>query len=164
MERRPGHDGDEFEEYLEESFRNPGFRAAYEDAEARSALLAALVKVRQSLGLTQTEISRRMQTSQSFVSDLENGATDPRLSTLQRYSRAVTARLRIRIDMPTSGPWLPADQGAYASGSRVTVKTGRSPEDGAMTDFPSGFAASWAGLTPRVNHERRGTITSAYTP
>jgi transcriptional regulator with XRE-family HTH domain len=118
---------DEFEEYLRGSLRDRGFRAAYEDAEARSRVLGDLVKIRQSLHLTQTQVAKRMQTTQSFVSELENGATDPHLSTLQRYARAVTAHLLVKIEMLTEGPWLPAAQGAYSGGSRVTIRTERPP-------------------------------------
>ncbi|MFI6762455.1 helix-turn-helix domain-containing protein [Micromonospora sp. NPDC050417] len=49
-----------------------------------------------------------MQTTQSAVSDLENGCVDPHLSTLQRYARAVTARLIVGIDMPHDSPWCDA--------------------------------------------------------
>jgi len=114
---------DEFDEYLDESLRNPGFRAAYEDAEARSRLMSDLVKVRRCLRLTQIDVAGRMRTTQSFVSEFENGGTDPHLSTLQRYARAVTARLQVKIEMPTDGPWLPAGQGGYTRNSRVTIKS-----------------------------------------
>jgi transcriptional regulator with XRE-family HTH domain len=121
--RTDDEDRDEFDEYLSESLRAPGFRAAYEDAEARSRLLENLVKVRRCLHLTQTEVAKRMQTTQSFVSEFENGATDPHLSTLQRYARAVTARLHVKIEMPADGPWMPVGQGAYARGSQVRIRT-----------------------------------------
>lgn len=121
--RTDDEDRDEFDEYLDESLRDPGFRAAYEDAEARSRLMDDLVQVRRCSHLTQTEVAKRMQTTQSFVSEFENRATDPHLSTLQRYARAVTARLHVKIEMPTDGPWMPAGQGAYTRGSRVTIST-----------------------------------------
>jgi transcriptional regulator with XRE-family HTH domain len=123
VSNRPDDDDvDEFEDYLSESLRDPGFRAAYEDAEARSRLLDHLVNIRRCFRLTQIEIAKRMQTTQSTVSEFESGATDPHLSTLQRYARAVTARLLIKVEMPTDGPWMPAGQGTYAQGSQVRIK------------------------------------------
>jgi transcriptional regulator with XRE-family HTH domain len=122
---------DEFDEYLGSSLRDPGFRAAYDDAEERSRLLACLVRLRKSLRLTQVEVARRMQTTQSSISEFEGGATDPLLSTLQRYARAVTARVRVKIEMPTDGPWLPANQGAYV---RSTVRTMPSVQSVAPSD------------------------------
>jgi len=151
--KRPyDEDEDEFEEYLSESLRDRGFRAAYEDAEARSRVLGVLVKIRQAFHLTQTQVAQRMQTTQSFVSELENGATDPHLSTLQRYARAVTARLLVTIEMPPDGPWLPADQGAYSGGARVTIRTERPPIEG------SDLASTWKSQSPRKQGCRSGNV------
>jgi transcriptional regulator with XRE-family HTH domain len=113
---------DEFDDYLEESLRSPSFRAAFEDAEERSRVLGALVRLRRTMKLSQTEVARRMSTTQSSVSDLENGKTDPLLSTLQRYARAVTGRVRVRIEMPTDCPWMPSTGSAYEQSSTLNVK------------------------------------------
>jgi predicted XRE-type DNA-binding protein len=90
-------DYDEIEHYIEEQLPDPEFEAAYEDARIRSHLLKKLVERRKVRGLSQAQIAARMETTQSAVSDLENGATDPRLSTLQRYSRAIGCVLDICV-------------------------------------------------------------------
>lgn len=146
--RTNDEDRDEFDEYLDESLRDSGFRAAYEDAEARSRLLDSLVKIRRCFRLTQTEVAKRMQTTQSFVSEFENGATDPHLSTLQRYARAVTVRLHVKIDMPADGPWIPADQGAYTRGSRVTIRAEQ------LTALNSEFTSKWTEYSMRARGDR----------
>lgn len=117
-----GNEPDDFDEYLEESLRSPSFRAAFEDTEERSRILSALVRLRKTMGLSQTEVARRMSTTQSSVSDLENGKTDPLLSTLQRYARAVTGRVRVRIEMPTDCPWMPSANHAYEQPSPPSMK------------------------------------------
>lgn len=142
--RTDDEDRDDFDEYLDESLRDPGFRAAYEDAEARSHLMDSLVRVRRCLRLTQTEVAKRMQTTQSFVSEFENGATDPHLSTLQRYARAVTVRLHVKIEMPTDGPWMPAGQGTYTRGSRVTISTEQ------LASPNSEFTSKWTECSARA--------------
>src|SRR5260370_27833911 len=81
---------DEFDEYLEESLNKPSFRAAFEDAEERSRVLTSLVKLRKTMHLNQAEGARRMATTQSSISEPENGQTDPQLSTLQPYARPTT--------------------------------------------------------------------------
>jgi ribosome-binding protein aMBF1 (putative translation factor) len=97
--RRGGIDDerDDLDHFLEEELRDPEFRAAYEDAAARSALLRALVNRRGERGISQSEVAARMGTTQSAVSDLERGATDPRLSTLQRYARALGYQLSVQL-------------------------------------------------------------------
>jgi ribosome-binding protein aMBF1 (putative translation factor) len=64
----------------------PGFDGL---AERRAELAAGLVRRRQALGLSQTEVGARMGTSQSAVARLESGAVDVRLSTLERYAAAL---------------------------------------------------------------------------
>lgn len=64
----------------------PGFK---EMAARRHALAEDLVARRVALGLTQTEVAARMRTSQSAVARLESGASDVRLSTLERYAAAL---------------------------------------------------------------------------
>src|SRR5690242_19926731 len=88
---------DDLETDLAESLADPAFRASFEDARARSSLVRSLAGLRTSAELTQTDIAARMGTSQSAVSELEGGATDPRLSTLQRYARAVGVHLALSI-------------------------------------------------------------------
>lgn len=146
-------DQDEFEDYLEESLRNPRFRAAYEDTETRSRLLTSLVRLRQSLHLTQTEVARRMQTTQSSVSEFESGSLDPRLSTLQRYARAVTACLHMKIDMPTDSPWLPADQGAYRRNSGITFSI-----NDPIFEEPPSFAPRWREQSLNKRDDVRGNV------
>lgn len=92
---------DDLDQLLAERLADPAFAAAYEDAAARAAVLYALIGLRKVARLSQTAVAERMGTTQSAVSDLEGGATDPRFSTLQRYARAVGARLTYVLEPPT---------------------------------------------------------------
>jgi transcriptional regulator with XRE-family HTH domain len=88
---------DDLDVFLDEQRKDPVFAAAYEDAQARADLLDRCVRLRKESGKTQADVASVMGTTQSAVSDLEAGATDPQLSTLQRYARAVGARLDLSI-------------------------------------------------------------------
>jgi predicted transcriptional regulator len=72
----------------------PGFD---ELADRRRHVVAELTHERQRLGLSQTEVAARMQTSQSAVARLEAGDGDLRLSTLQRYAAAIGQDLQWRL-------------------------------------------------------------------
>jgi len=54
-----------------------------------SHLIAALRGTRVERALTQTDLAKRLQLPQSYVSELEAGTRDPRLSTLLEWSRAL---------------------------------------------------------------------------
>lgn len=98
---------DDLDDFLEEELRDPEFRGAYDDAMARSALLRALVSRRGDCQLSQADVAALMGTTQSAVSDLERGATDPRLSTLQRFARAVhcSLHLTLHVDHQPARSW-----------------------------------------------------------
>jgi len=72
----------------------PGFR---DMARRRKDLSVELVRLRQSAGLSQTEVAARMGTSQSAVARLEAGEADVRLSTLERYAAAVGMEIDWRL-------------------------------------------------------------------
>ncbi len=105
----------DFDEELE-----PDFAAAVADAEARSRLIDDLVKRRRALGLKQKQVAAAMGTAQSFVSDFENGRTDPHLSTFQRYARAVEAAVLVNVS-----PSLPVAWDGWAPNGTMTSHSAR---------------------------------------
>lgn len=86
--------GDELFQLLGTDGRDARVRAAAEDAADAERLVDTLVEMRTEQGITQADLAERMETTQSAVSKFERAGGDPRLSTLQRYARAVNARLR----------------------------------------------------------------------
>jgi transcriptional regulator with XRE-family HTH domain len=72
------------------------------DARNRRSLVNRLVWIRKSRNLHQSEVAARMGTSQSGVSEIEKNLKDPRLSTLQRYARALELELEVKISV---GSW-----------------------------------------------------------
>lgn len=86
-----------FAEFKARRLENPTVRAAYEDARSRNWIVDSLVRRRRALGLKQTELASAMDVGQSTVSGFETEGSDPRLSTLQRYARAVNASLYVQV-------------------------------------------------------------------
>jgi transcriptional regulator with XRE-family HTH domain len=85
---------------LDDLFADPELQEHLEDAACRSELLSALIDIRNAMSLSQKKVARAMGTTQSAVSELEGGATDPRISTVQRYARAVGATLHMGLIVP----------------------------------------------------------------
>lgn len=83
--------------------------AAIEDADSHMNLVSCLVHLRNEQEISQTEVGRRMETTQSRVSNFERLGGDPRLSTLFRYARAVNARLRWVVQSEPLG-WHPVQR------------------------------------------------------
>jgi predicted transcriptional regulator len=77
---------------------NPDFDRLVEAALARRELLRGLARRREELGLSQTVVAARMETSQSSIARLESGTADTRLSTLERFATALGLRLDWRLE------------------------------------------------------------------
>jgi predicted transcriptional regulator len=79
----------------------PGFDALAHDT---GAVIDALVRRRNELGLSQTVVAARMGTSQSAVARLEAGRSDPRMSTLERYAAALDTSVAYAVASRTTEP------------------------------------------------------------
>lgn len=86
--------GNDLEEWIaEEDRKKPGFRKEVEAAVESRRLMRKLAEAREQAGLTQTEVAKRMGTSQSAVARLEAGEAEPLITTLVRYGKAVGKNL-----------------------------------------------------------------------
>ena len=71
--------------------------------EVKFAIMTALMQARTAASLSQTEIARRMNTTQSVVARLERRGHRASLTTLRSYAEATGHRLRITLE-PLSKP------------------------------------------------------------
>lgn len=94
-------------------------------------MLAELVALRKRRGITQAHIARVLRTTQSSISDLETGETEPRLSTLQDYSRALGCRLALRVSESPLG-----HLDAWRSRTLSYRDAGRTPTGDSPIDYP----------------------------
>lgn len=77
--------------------RNPKLKAAYDALKPKYDLIRAVLDARIKKGVTQKELARRVGTTQSAIARFESGAGNPTLDFLSKVSRAVGARLEVRI-------------------------------------------------------------------
>ena len=84
---------------------DPEIIAAGDDFDDFANAITALVKTRKRLGLTQQQVATAMGTSQSVISDLERVGGNPTVHTLQRYARAVGAKLELSIQQQNAIGW-----------------------------------------------------------
>ncbi len=70
-----------------------GFEAGYSNFKVGILLRQA----RERAGMTQDEVAEKLKTKKSAISRIENHAEDIRLSTIQRYAKALGKRVRVEI-------------------------------------------------------------------
>ena len=75
--------------------KNDNYKAAYDALGEEFQLMRALIEARTRAGLSQTQLARRMKTSQSYVARIEGGKVRPSTDALERFAQATGTRLRI---------------------------------------------------------------------
>ena len=53
-------------------------------------------------GLSQSQLARRMKTSQSYIARIEGGKVRPSTDALERFAQATRTRLRILFEPPAA--------------------------------------------------------------
>lgn len=77
--------------------RDPEFAEDLEDGYEDFKVGVLLRQAREKAGLTQEEVARRLDTQKSAISRIENHAGDIRLSTLERYARAIGWKVSLKL-------------------------------------------------------------------
>jgi DNA-binding XRE family transcriptional regulator len=78
--------------------QNPEFRNAYEREFDRLNLAHRIAELREKSGLTQSELARKVGTTQAGISRLENpNYRNYSLKTLEKVAAALGARLRVEL-------------------------------------------------------------------
>jgi ribosome-binding protein aMBF1 (putative translation factor) len=83
--------------------KEPKYHKAYEALEDEFAVAKAVIAARNRAGLTQTELARKMGTTQPVVARPEDGRMQPSLRTLQRLAVATGSKLTIRLEPSQTG-------------------------------------------------------------
>jgi predicted transcriptional regulator len=81
----------------ESTAEDPLFLVLHQAEIERRELMRQLAARRSDLGLSQTEIARRMRTQQPVVSRLLSGGVDPQHSTEDRLAAAMGMRIERRL-------------------------------------------------------------------
>ena len=58
-------------------------------------LARALIEARAAAGLSQSQLAKKMKTSQSYIARIEGGKVRPSTDALERFAQATRTRLRI---------------------------------------------------------------------
>jgi HTH-type transcriptional regulator / antitoxin HipB len=83
--------------------RDPEFAEGLEAGYEEFKIGALLRQARERSGITQEEVAERLETKKSAISRIENSAGTIRLSTLERYARAIGWQLSLELRPPRKG-------------------------------------------------------------
>jgi HTH-type transcriptional regulator/antitoxin HipB len=77
--------------------QRPGFAKDFESGYQTFEFSIMLRRARERAGVTQEKIARKLRTKKSAISRIENHAEDIRLSTLEKYAKALGMRLKVQL-------------------------------------------------------------------
>lgn len=86
-----------FDDWLKEQLKVPEFSREYKKVQTENAPIRAIIKARMEKGMTQTQIAKKMGTTQSSIARVEAGSTNPSLKFMQKLADALGARLEIKF-------------------------------------------------------------------
>ncbi len=84
-------------EMLSEEMKNDKFRKEYEAIQPELDVIRAMVDARNSVNMTQKELSERTGISQADISKIENGTRNPSLNLLKRLAEGMGMTLKIEF-------------------------------------------------------------------
>jgi HTH-type transcriptional regulator / antitoxin HipB len=88
----------DFQKYKKKRMKqNPEYWAGYDERFETFKLGVLLKQARLESGLTQEQIAKHLKTTKSVVSRMENHATDIRLSTLEKFAKAVGRKIHVAL-------------------------------------------------------------------
>jgi len=77
--------------------RDKAFASGYDGGYEQFKIGIVLREARESAGLTQEELARKLNTKKTAISRIENHAEDIKLSTLEKVAHALGRRLEVKI-------------------------------------------------------------------
>jgi ribosome-binding protein aMBF1 (putative translation factor) len=86
---------DDFEKHLNKKIQDPEFKAVWDASEAEYDLITALIKARNTAGLTQQQLAARTGIDQAVLSRIETGKANPSIATLKKLARGMDKKLKI---------------------------------------------------------------------
>src|SRR6184192_4334211 len=93
-----------FDLFLEKQLRDPQFAERFKQAGAAWDVAVQLAALREQAGFSQTELARKLKTTQQQISRLESpGYEGHSLSMLRRVAKALRARVRVVLEPEPAG-------------------------------------------------------------
>lgn len=83
--------------YKRKLLKNPEFKKLYEESQPEFEIAKAIIRARIEGKITQKELAKRMHTTQSVISRVEQARTSPSISFLKRLASALNTTLHVQF-------------------------------------------------------------------
>ena len=86
-----------FEKYLAQQMKNKAFKMAFEEESQRLEVAYQILQLRKKQKLSQKELAKRLDTTQSVIARIETGQQNFTTDTLQKIAAAFKRTLKIEF-------------------------------------------------------------------
>ncbi|MBI2012214.1 helix-turn-helix transcriptional regulator [Candidatus Daviesbacteria bacterium] len=86
-----------WKELKKELLKNPEVKRLYQESQPEYEIARALIRARIEQKMTQKELARKMNTTQSVISRVEQAKTSPSISFLKRLAAALNTTLQVQF-------------------------------------------------------------------
>ncbi|SHO81565.1 DNA-binding protein, putative [hydrothermal vent metagenome] len=87
----------DFKKHLEDKLDNPKFKQEWDNLELRYTIIKQLIKLRNSYNLSQTQLAKKIGTTQAVISRIENGTTNIGIDFLEKIARAFDKKVEFNL-------------------------------------------------------------------
>jgi len=81
----------------QEMLKDSEFKRLYEESQPELEIAKAIIRARIKNKITQKELAKKMNTTQSVISRVEQGNTSPSISLLKRLAAALNVTLQVQF-------------------------------------------------------------------
>ena len=81
----------------QEWLKDPEISKYYQEMEPEFEIARQFIKARLKAKMTQGEVAKKMNTTQSVIARLESGKSVPTIKTIDRYAKAIGMRFKVRF-------------------------------------------------------------------
>jgi len=83
--------------YKQKLLKNPEFKKLYKESQPEFEIAKAIIRARIENKITQKELAKKMNTTQSVISRVEQAKTSPSISFLKRLAAALNTTLQVQF-------------------------------------------------------------------
>lgn len=91
------HNMKDWNEIKKQWLKDPKFKKLYEESQPEFEIAKAIIRARIENKITQKELAKRMNTTQSVISRVEQAKTSPSISFLKRLASALNTSLSVQF-------------------------------------------------------------------
>ncbi len=82
-----------FQQVINEKMKDPEFRREWEEQEPEFQLIMAMLQARESMNISQRQLSEKTGITQADICKIENGEGNPTLQTMKKLAEGLGMRL-----------------------------------------------------------------------